>query len=113
MVRKLCAGALIVLGVLPFTAPFSTLDTSDIDAHDAGGREKTVLASVSAENSDSAGSIVPPLLTRFGRLRIDVSPGYASEFVRSTSLSFVAWMKKPVGLPSRRALPAIPVQLRL
>ena len=32
MVRKLCAGALIVLGFLPFTAPFSTLDTSDLDA---------------------------------------------------------------------------------
>jgi hypothetical protein len=114
MVRKLCARALIVLGFLPFTAPFSTFDTSHLGDHKAGGRTTAALASVPIETADSAGSIVPTLLTRSGRLRIDLSPQCEGESVRlAPPLSIVAGMEKRAGLPGRLALPAIPLQLRL
>lgn len=114
MVRRLCARALIVLGLLPFTAPFSTFDTSDLGGHRAVIRTTAALACVPIEAADSAGSIVPTLLTKSGRLRIDLSPQCEGESVRlAPSLSIAAWMKKPAGLPGRRALPANPLQLRL
>jgi hypothetical protein len=79
MLRKLCASVLILLVVLPFTAPFPTFDVSALQTH--RGRDHSAMLcpfSGRAGTVAPAGSIVPPLLTKAGRLRIDVSPQFES-----------------------------------
>jgi len=110
MIRKVCAGVLIVLGFLPFTAPFSTCDTFDL----GGGRRAAVVALVTVDHNDCAGSIVPPLQMRWGRLRPDVSPRCDTAMVYlPASLSSVARLRDHAAPPDRSALAAIPFQLRL
>jgi hypothetical protein len=114
MLRKLWASALIVLGLLPFTAPFSTCDASALGDHRVDRRTSAALSSVPFEGGDATGAIVPPLLTRSGRLRIDVSPPRETASVPiAPSLSMVAWMSDRVGPQGRPDLPITPLQLRL
>jgi hypothetical protein len=116
MLRKLCAIVIIVLGALPFTAPFSTCDLShrtnpSVILHTTGGS----FAVASISESDDAGSI-PTLLTQSGRLKIDVSPQFA--YVDRVMVDSVMWvsiadrLSDASGPPGQSRLPVIPLSLR-
>jgi hypothetical protein len=62
MLKKLCALVFLALAISPFTAPFQTCD-------EAGA---TVVGPVHSENDN--GSLVPPLVTKAGRLTVAVAP---------------------------------------
>jgi hypothetical protein len=75
VLKKLCARVLIGLVLLPFTAPFPAFDISDLGDHRAGGDAAVVCPMPAAAVAvDVVDSVVPPLLTKSGRLRIDLSP---------------------------------------
>jgi hypothetical protein len=85
MLRKLGAGVLIVLIFLPFTAPFPTFDIAALSNHSVTGYAAVVCPiSALVATVDVAGTLVPPLLTKSGRLRIDVTPQIDSAIVAVT-----------------------------
>jgi len=77
MLRKLCAGVLILLVLLPFTAPFPTFDLSALQAH-RGRHHSAMLFRVPAAAVEAAGALVPPLFRESGRLRLHLLPELAS-----------------------------------
>ena len=90
MLRKLCAGVLILLVVLPFTAPFPTCDLSALNAH-RGRHHSAMLCPFSAPAAavEAAGALVPARLTKSGRLRIHLPPEIASVAVAVTTPSAI------------------------
>src|ERR1700680_2731568 len=72
VLTKLCSVLLLALALSPFTAPFQTCDFSD-SASGTGTNEGVTLTPPTADHtvvSDNAGSLVPPLTTDTGRLRL-------------------------------------------
>jgi hypothetical protein len=73
MISKLSALWLILLVLLPFTAPFPTCGFDDFFGHDASGPSApaTPVQSPSASLADGATSLLaPPLTTMANRLRL-------------------------------------------
>jgi hypothetical protein len=62
MLKDLCALVFLALAVSPFTAPFQTCAEA----------KATVAAPLNNENDP--GSLVPPLVTKAGRLTVAVAP---------------------------------------
>jgi hypothetical protein len=99
MLTKLCAISLLALALSPFTAPFQTCDLAD-SANGTGTDEAVMLTPPTVTHtslSDGAGSLVPPLTTAAGRLRL--TP--VSELVISTLVALppVAYVAPPVTPP--------------
>jgi hypothetical protein len=72
MPKKLCAISLLALALSPFTAPFQTCDFAD--SMSGTGTDEAVMLTpptvAQTSLSDGAGSLVPPLTTETGRLKL-------------------------------------------
>jgi len=116
MLRKLSAIVMIVLGALPFTAPFSTFDLSHRSNPSANHHTTAGSFTVAfIREGDDAGSIVPTLLTRSGRLRIDASPqmAHVDRVIVDSALcvSIAARLSDASGPPGQSRLRVIPLPL--
>jgi hypothetical protein len=73
MLSKVCATWLIVLVLLPFTAPFSTFDLADVLPDRSDGLRTPSSGTPTASLSRAVLSRAVPLPPRIGRLRLTLS----------------------------------------
>ena len=110
-VDSLCTWWMVLLILLPFTAPFPTCDVSDF-LTDAAHHHAPPLQSSTASLGDAAYSFVPPLATTEGRLKLVVVSRLASRLVVLPAPEIVAPSFCTSRVPAeRRAIQ--PTNLRL
>jgi len=97
MLKKACAFALVALIVSPFTAPFRTLESAQLPSH-------------SLIDDNDPGSLIAPLTTEIGRLKIVPAVGVvtASHFICRPPAAFTTTSFAPTrGLCNRSMLSTI------
>jgi hypothetical protein len=73
MINKICAGVLLVLSLLPFTAPFSTCDLGALLGHADTDHGRPARAPIHAASAPADGSVslLPPFRSaRTARLKV-------------------------------------------
>jgi hypothetical protein len=112
MFSKSIAAWLVVLVLLPFTAPFPTCDIADLLGGSANSQDFPLapLSSSSASMAEAA-SLVFPLATVAGRLRLVALSWLSSSSFVGASLVVIPRRVSPTGLIQRLSSP--PPNLRL
>src|ERR1700732_596183 len=91
MRKKLCAISLLVLALSPFTAPFQRCNFGDIPSGADEAVTLTPLTAVPPPPPDDTGTLVPPLTTAAGRLRLSpVSELLIANVVAPLPIAFLA-----------------------
>ena len=90
MPTKICAAALLVLSLSPFTAPFSTCDLAILLGHIGSGNAVSAhaLSSVRLARADDEPSLLPTSsrLVKPECVRLFNSPSIAADYVSSTAI---------------------------
>lgn len=105
MFTKLCAAWVVGLALSPFTAPFRTCD---VGIHPGGGANETVsvvaVTATAASLADNAGSLIAPLSTKTGRLRLGPMAGPVLTSFAESAVVFPARQVPSVNRGTRNPL---------
>jgi hypothetical protein len=110
MLKKLCATGLLVLALLPFTAPFQTFDfTVLVGSLNDGAALVAPTTATSPSIADDAGSLVAPLAARLRGAPL--SEVVIFTFVAPRTGTLLASSVASIGVTSGEASPPTPLRL--